>query len=233
MQVLRRRIVERLAGRKPALLAKGIGRSAPWISRFLNGQRDMPFDTAAKVAAFLGVPLWRLLIDEEDLRALETRGTNVAGFTELPWLASPVGAGPLIVEGDRMRDTGLAFSDHFVREHPGAICLTVGRGQVSMSPTIQPGDVVVIDPDIDRRRKPKPGDIFAISFARLSGENRGAVKRVELRDAHLVISSDNPEKTNPDYRTEVFDVEGVDLLDVLKGQVVWFGRNVGEKRARR
>ncbi len=205
-------------------------KSTAWASMLLTGRRDTTMKTAEKVAAFFGVPLWRLLIDVDDLRAIETRSTNLPRFVELPWLKAPVGAGPLLIDGDEMRDEGLAFSERFALEHPGAICLTVGRGQWSMTPTIQPGDIVVIDPALDRRRQPRPGDIQAVNFAPLSTENRGAIKRVELRDGHLIISSDNPDKR--EYPTEVFDVEGVDLLEVMKGQVVWFGRILGEKRKR-
>lgn len=231
MDVLRARVVELLKGRDAAQLAKGVGRSPTWISRFLNGKRDVPFDTAEKIAAFLGVPLWQLLLDEAELRSMASRETAATGFRTLPWLATPIAAGKaLTIEPDPDRDRELAFSERFVLEHPGAVCLTVGRGQLSMAPTILPGDVVVIDRNPDLCRTPRQGQIYAVNFYPLTREAGGAVKRVELRDGHLVISSDNADKR--EFPTQVFDVDGLNLLDVLKGLVVWFGRNLGEKKGR-
>lgn len=109
VDVLRRRITEKLAGRSPAVLARGIGRSAPWISRFLKGQRDMPFDTAAKVATFFGVPLWQLLTSEEELQALEPQTTTIPGFSPVRWLKSPIAAGEPLAMVDA------ADEDRFVR----------------------------------------------------------------------------------------------------------------------
>jgi hypothetical protein len=42
-------------------------KSTAWASMFLGGRRDTTMKTAEKIAAFLGVDLWRLLIDESEV----------------------------------------------------------------------------------------------------------------------------------------------------------------------
>jgi len=94
-----------------------------------------------------------------------------------------------------------------------------------MLPTIQPNDMVAIDQDEEIRRRPLTGHIYAVNFAPLTGDEGGAVKRVELAQGHLIISSDNPDKAR--YPTQAFDVAGHNLLDILRGNVIWFGRYLG------
>ena len=49
-----------------------------------------------------------------------------------------------------------------------------------MLPRIEPGDVVLIDQNVDRRKHPKAGHIYAVNFGPLTGDDGGAVKRIEL-----------------------------------------------------
>ncbi len=151
----------------------------------------------------------------------------MSGFAALPLLARPIAAGrPLEIEPDPDRDQALAFSDYFVARFTRPVCLRVGRGEESMVPTIVPGDVVVIDQRPERRIRPKAGHIFAVNFAPLTGEAGGALKRIEVSQGMLIVASDNPDKVK--YGTLVVPLsDGLNLLDVLKGEVVWRGQYVG------
>lgn len=79
---------------------------------------------------------------------------------------------------------------------------------------IAPGDLVLLDLSPDRLANPK-GEIYACNL-----DGGGALKRVELIDESLVISSDNPDKRR--YATRV--LQRVNPSEILVGRVVWIGR---------
>ena len=152
--------------------------------------------------------------------------TAIAGFVALPLLANPIAAGqPLAIAPDPERDRTLSFRETVVRKFTRPICLRIGPREESMLPTLEPGDVVVIDQDPNRRRSPKAGHIYAVNFGPLSGDDGGAAKRIELSGGMLVVTSDNMNKQ--EYPTQVFNVTDVNLLDALVGEVVWTGRYLG------
>ena len=229
--MLRRRVVGLMEARgfKAADLARAVGHTGPWATAFLKGRRDVPVKTAEQIARFLRVDTWQLFTDISD----DPRATTVEGFVALPLLGRPIAAGrPLKIDADPDSDHTLAFAEYFVRKYTRPVCLRVGRREESMLPTILPGDVIVIDQNPERRTKPKPGAIQAVNYAPMTGEPGGAVKRVEVTKAGLlVVTSDNPDKAK--YPTEVFDLNhSVNLLDVLKGEVVWRGQYVEQGKRR-
>ena len=94
-----------------------------------------------------------------------------------------------------------------------------------MTPTIEPGDVVLIDQNVTRRRRPPAGRIFAINEQPLTGKERGALQRVELSGHALILSADHPDKAA--YPTRTVEVKAATLPDILVGEVVWVGRRLG------
>ena len=152
--------------------------------------------------------------------------TTIEGFVALPLLADPIAAGqPLAIAPDPERDRTLSFREKVVRKFTRPICVRIGPREESMLPTLEPGDVIVIDQNHDRRRSPKAGHIYAVNFGPLTGDDGGAVKRIERSGSMLAIHSDNMNKR--EYPTQVFNVTDVNLLDAIKGEVVWTGRYLG------
>lgn len=161
------------------------------------------------------------------------RGATIEDFEERPLLASPIAAGqPLVIEEDPEHDSTLAFRKRAIRYFTNSICMHIGRREESMLPRIEPGDVVLLDQNVERRKRPRSGHIYAVNFGPLTGDDGGAVKRIELSGNSLIVSSDNPDKS--EYPTLAFPKKGLNFLDVLKGEVVWFGRyeGTGKKAAR-
>ena len=151
--------------------------------------------------------------------------TAVDGVIALPVLAKPIAAGhPLLVTLDPVHDTDLTFKGDVVKHFTRPVGLRVGRKQVSMIPTIEPGDVVLLDQNVSRRRRPPAGRIYAINMGPLTGKAGGALHRVDLSGRTLILSSDNPDKSA--YPTRTFEVTAATLPDVLVGQVVWIGRSL-------
>ena len=99
-----------------------------------------------------------------------------------------------------------------------------------MIPTVEPGDVVLIDQNVSHRRRPPAGRIFAINEDPLTGSDGGTLQRVELSGKTLILSSDNSDKSR--YPTRTFEVKAATLSDVLVGEVVWCGRVMTPRNAR-
>ena len=91
-----------------------------------------------------------------------------------------------------------------------------------MRPTIEPGDVVMIDQNLARRRRPTDGRMYALNYQPLSGKGSGALRRVDLSDHTLILSADNPDKAA--YPTRTFEIKAATLPDALVGAVVWVSR---------
>ena len=127
-------------------------------------------------------------------------------------------------------DAHLAFQRDFVTGFTRPVALQVGKKEASMAPTVEPGDVVVIDQNLTRRRRPAAGGIFAINDRPLTGKESGALRRVELSGHTLILSSDNPDKAA--YPTRTFEVNAGTLPEVLVGEVVWCGRSMTRRKAR-
>ena len=165
-------------------------------------------------------------IKPHDLLHGDAVPTSVEGFVALPVLATPIAAGqPLRLDPDPAHDRTLAFRKEAIKTFTRPVSLRVGRREASMVPMIRPGDVVLIDQNIQRRRHPSAGRIYAINYAPLIGTEGGALQRVELSGRTLILSADNPDKAA--HPTRTFDTTGTNLPDVLVGQVVWIGRTVG------
>ena len=70
-------------------------------------------------------------------------------------LTHPIAAGhPLLVTPDSTDDERLAFRLGFATRFTRPVVLRVGRKTAAMQPTIEPGDVVLIDQNLTRRRHP-------------------------------------------------------------------------------
>ena len=156
---------------------------------------------------------------------------TVKGFTTAPLLSTPIARGrALVLEPNVDRDGSLSFRRDFVTRFTRPAALRVGKREASMIPTIEPGDVVLIDQNVSNRRRPRAGRIFAINEGPLTGSDGGALQRVELSGKTLILSSDNSDKSR--YPTRTFEVKAATLSDVLVGEVVWCGRSMTRRNSR-
>ena len=164
-------------------------------------------------------------IEPQELLRGDALPTSPEDFLALPLLTSPIAAGhPLFIAADADHDTRLAFRRDFVKPFTRPVVLRVGRKAATMKPTIEPGDVVLIDQNVTRRRRPSAGHIFAIDEGPLTGMDGGSLARVDRSGQTLILSADHPDKTT--YPTRTFEVAAATLPDVLVGQVVWVGRSL-------
>lgn len=164
-------------------------------------------------------------IEPRELLGVDSAPPASDEFATVPLLTHPIAPGRrLRITPDAEHDTRLAFRRDFVKRCTRPVALRVGRKEVSMKPTIEPGDVLVIDQNLTRRRRPPAGRIFAINAGALTGTDGGALHRVDRSGHTLVLHSDHPDK--PAYPTRTFEVKARALPDILVGEVVWIGRTL-------
>ena len=165
-------------------------------------------------------------IEPQELLQGDAPPTSPDDFVTLPVLTRPIASGhPLLVAPDSHHDRRLAFRRDFVKRFTRPVVLSVGRKAASMKPTIEPEDVVLIDQNLARRRRPPAGRIFAINEGPLTGTDGGVLQRVDLSGHTLILSADHPDKAA--YPTRTFEVKAATLPYILVGEVVWVGRRLG------
>ena len=170
-------------------------------------------------------------ITPDELAAVASPTTALEGFVALPLLARPIAGGlPLQIAHDPQRDSSLVFRHDFIKRFTRPIALRVGKKDASMTPTIEPGDVVLIDQNLARRRRPTDGQIYAVNTGPLTGQDGGTLQRVELKGRTLILSADQPDKSA--YPTRTFEIKAATLPEVLAGEVVWCGRSLGRGKRR-
>lgn len=207
-------------GMKVADLGRAAGKTPSWATMFLNGKRNIPGKTVAKLAAHFKLQQWELLAADPGT----TKPTDVMGFAGVPLLPRAVGAGqPIEIEADEEATEYVAFKNDFIRRFHRPLAVRVGKDQQSMMPTIQPADLLVIDQNQHGRLRPNPRLIYALNI-----DNGATVKRVEVVDGKLIISSDNLDKDK--YPTYTRDIRSADLTTIVVGEVVWIGRYIGSGR---
>jgi phage repressor protein C with HTH and peptisase S24 domain len=64
----------------------------------------------------------------------------------------------------------------------------------------------------------------------LNIDGGATIKRVEVADGRLVVSSDNLNKDR--YPTYTRPIHGIDLRTIIVGEVVWIGRYMGSGKGR-
>lgn len=222
--ILERRLIEHLRGRirRGEISERGLARlsgfSQPHIHNVLKGARHMTAEVADAVLARLGLEVEDLLAPEEIRRRLAQREFKDSNFREVPVLKGRIAGGqPFPVEtawtGSR------AFTAEFLKRYTRPVLVKVGAAEVSMLSTIQPNDLLLLDQAPERRRTPRFTRIYALSL-----EEGGTVKRCEIVGRQLIIVPENMQQRG--FLPQTVSVEERNILDVIKGEVVWIGREL-------
>ena len=120
-------------------------------------------------------------------------------YIAVPLSASPVAAGPGLIPEDKIDGYVLVWRHHeSVRFRSNMIAVQIGRQELSMVPTLHPGDIVLVDRN---ERDPVPaGKIMLVTEP--GGDDAGVmVKRVSTHktpdDVELIFYSDNSREFRP------------------------------------
>lgn len=216
---LRALLKERIAlGATQKQVAEALGIEQAHVSRFLNGRGNFHLSTLNRLLRFLAIDLEDLVPVEEMIRRVPTLDYANSDYTDVPLLKGRLGPGqPFPVEG---RIGGYrAFLRSFVSEFHRPVLLVVGPKEEAMIPAIQPLDLVLLDTHPAKRRAPRLDRIYAVAL-----EGGSGLRHCGLTGSSVVLVGENPRggETRP---TEI-SLENVDILSVVRGEVVWIGREL-------
>ncbi len=189
--------------------------SQPHIHNILHGKRRITLELADQIMSLLGIPLLSLFTQEE----LEGRP---------PWRLSNALPVPVLegcLEGGKAFPARASFQHR--RLFPAAelagfvspALARLGASEDSMWPALLPGDLLLLDRSPLERRRPSSEGIYAISC-----KNKGWVARCRRVGRALVVVVDNARAASSP--PETISLSGRDILDVVRGRVVWVGRDL-------
>lgn len=148
------------------------------------------------------------------------------------YMAAPmvgeVGAGPGYIPQDQVKSWFLVYKNlPAVRYRRNLIAVEIGENSTSMTPTLNPGDIVLVDRD-DREVR-KSGRMMLV----LDPDGAGMVKRVSVKDmpsgdCRITYYSDNAAEHEPVVYSLREDFFG-DWERSIVGRVVWAWSDVTEK----
>ena len=148
------------------------------------------------------------------------------------YIAAPmvgeVGAGLGYIPQDEVKSWFLAYRHHpAVRFRRNLIAVEIGAHSTSMQPTLNPGDIVLVDRD--DRDVLRPGHMMLVT----DPDGAGMIKRVSIEDKQdgdyrITFYSDNGLKYPPRVYSLLKDYAG-DWDKVIAGRVIWAWTDVREK----
>ena len=148
------------------------------------------------------------------------------------YIAAPmvgeVGAGLGYIPQDEVKSWFLAYRHPpAVRFRRNLIAVEIGAHSTSMQPTLNPGDIVLVDRD--DRDVLRPGHMMLVT----DPDGAGMVKRVSIEDKQdgdyrITFYSDNGLKHPPMVYSLLKDYSG-DWDKVIAGRVIWAWTDVREK----
>ena len=235
---IRQRI--KATGMSQAQLARQTGTQQGSLSRFLNGGQDsLGGDTVAKLVNFFGAKLVfpdeELVEPDKDVCFVNARivpaGEGVAPPQAEDYIAAPmvgeVGAGPGYIPQEEVKSWFLAYKHHpAVRLRRNLLAVELGKSSDSMMPTLNPGDIVLVDRD--DRDVQRPGHMMLVC----DPDGAGMIKRVSVQeeehDFRITFYSDNATKHPPlvySLREDYLD----DWDRAIVGRAIWAWSDIREK----
>lgn len=220
-----------------AALSRATGVSTANLSRWINGKQIPRLNEISPIMAVLGVaPQWPRPEPDKDVCFVNARiapiGEGIAPPQSEDYIAAPmvgeVGAGLGYIPQDEVKSWFLAYRHHpAVRFRRNLIAVEIGAHSTSMQPTLNPGDIVLVDRD--DRDVQHPGHMMLVT----DPDGSGMVKRVAIEDKQdgdyrITFYSDNGAKHPPMVYSLLKDYAG-DWDKVIAGRVIWAWTDVREK----
>lgn len=210
LEAVRARIREGVVSERR--LARIAGYSQPHVHNVLAGKRGLNASTADALLAAASLTL------DEVLGRGAAQGPTLGGSIAVPRLEGRLGAGrrfPRLPSRPRIEH----FPAVALEGLQEILLAEVAAGDDSMYPWLWPGDSVLIETDRSARRNPRFESIYALAL----GET-GFLARCRRLGSRLltVVDSETAGPTPPRW----IDLEEVDVLNVVRGRIVWSGRRL-------
>ena len=195
-----------------------VGEIAP-ILEVMGASLALPADEPAKEVCFVHA-------------RVVSAGEHVAPPQSEEYIAAPVvgevGAGPGYLPEEDIKSWFLAYKNlPAIRHRRNLIAVEIGPSSTSMQPTLNPGDIVLVDRD--DRDVAKPGHMMLVLDP---DDGSGMVKRVSVvekkDDFQITYYSDNGSKWPPMIYSLKHDFE-MDWDKAVVGRVIWSWSDVRDK----
>ncbi len=210
-------------------IAREAGVQQGSLSRFLNGaQESLSGEALVRLVRWLGgeISFERHSEPARDVcfvkpQIVQTDGASpplAEDYVAAP-LVAEVGAGRAYFPEDQVKSWFLAWKHQAaIRHRRNLIAVELAKGSDSMRPSLQPGDIVLVDRD--DRDVSQPGRIMLV----LDPDGAAMVKRVSVAerggDFLLTYLSDNAAKWPPVTYSLIQDFNG-DWDKAIAGRVIW------------
>ena len=210
------------------------------IHKWLNGkQASLNLNTVAKILDLLGMTIQKnapttaptkevCFVDAKIVPA----GDGIAPPQAEDYLAAPmvgeVGAGRGYIAQEDVLSWFLVYRPALPAQHSKDLfAVQIGKASTSMQPTLNPGDIVLVDKGADIR-----GFMGRMMLVRDADRESGMIKRVELTpkedDTIITYYSDNAAQFRPMVYSLKNDFDG-DLSKAIVGRVIWAWSDVRNK----
>lgn len=220
-----------------AALSRATGVSTANLSRWINGKQIPRLNEISPIMAILGVaPQGPNPEPDKDVCFVNAKIAPIGASIEPPqsedYIAAPmvgeVGAGLGYIPQDEVKSWFLAYRHHpAVRFRRNLIAVEIGAHSTSMQPTLNPGDIVLVDRD--DRDVLRPGHMMLVT----DPDGAGMIKRVFIEDKQdgdhrITFYSDNGLKYPPRVYSLLKDYAG-DWDKVIAGRVILALTDMREK----
>lgn len=211
---------------------KAWGLSNGLLGKWMKGERKPTLKLLAPIFDKLGIALTLPNGEAPGRDVCFVHSQVVSAGEQVPppdaedYLAVPlvgeVGAGPGYLPQNEIKSWFLAYKHHpAVRFRRNLIAVEIGHTSVSMQPTLNPGDIVLVDRD-DRHVTKKGGQVMLVLDP---VDGSGMVKRVYIHDMEngdtsITYASDNIGEFQPHTFSLQKDFDG-DWDKCVVGHVVW------------
>ncbi|MDC0335320.1 S24/S26 family peptidase [Pseudodesulfovibrio sp.] len=221
-------------------MADELGIDPSQLNRFLKKERGLNADSLGHILDSVGVTI--AFGDEPADAAREvcfrmpgkgqadinTPDPQPDDYLAVPLAASPVAAGPGLIPEDKVEGWVLVWRhQESIRFRSNLVAVEVGQNELSMTPTLHPGDIVLVDRN---DRDPSPaGKIMLVCEPDDGGV---MIKRVNTKrlegDLELIFYSDNSREFPPTTHRLERDYDG-DINRAIGGNVVWAWSDMSRK----
>lgn len=215
-------------------MADSLGIDPSQLNRFMEGERGLSVESIGRVLDGLSAKIVlpgapqaegaREVCFVSPRHSGAMHGAKPAAaedYLAVPLVSETVAAGPGLIPEDQIKSWVLVWRHHeSVRFRNDLVAVEIDRNQLSMTPTLHPGDTVLVD---RAERSPDPAGKLML-VCEPAPEGGCAVKRVCTRhvdgDMELVFYSDN----SREYPPSVFRLNrdyGGELSRAIAGRVIW------------
>jgi len=214
-------------------MADALGIDPSQLNRFMDGERGLSVESLGRILDGLGARVVLPGAAEQGDSAREVcfvapratgAGRGVAppsaeDYFAVPLVTEAVAAKPGLIPQSDIQGWVLVWRHHeSVRFRTDLVAVTVAPGELSMTPMLHPGDIVLVD------RAEKSPDPQGKTMLVCAPDGACALKRVATQavegDTELVFYSENPREFPPRVHRLNRDYGG-ELARAIGGRVVW------------